>query len=222
MGLDDFMDLGDEESQTSKSKSSRSTTSSSSSFDELTKYDNWVKEEDGEVHRRGPLGYASRDEYDDTFKGDVDPHGSLFKYFLPMFPHIEPERKYDVGSRYNISTLPPGTVTCICSRNQKLKKIPREMVMLDSGSTEKEDCIETLSERFGFEVDGETEVYMFMFCATRHIAKMAMADEFADNWDLDNRDRVLKAVYGESYTQRFREKDTGELDLKHLDHISEW
>lgn len=61
-----------------------------------------------------------------------------------------------------------------------------------------------------------------MFAKMRHVVKMAMGGEFVDNWKLEDKDRVLKAVYGESWTQRFREKDTGERDLKHLDEIKEW
>lgn len=215
MGLDDFMDLDVDEKDTSESENT------ATSEPELLKYDSWTKDADGDLEKRGLYGYESREEYKDTIVGELETHGDLFKYHLPIFPHIEPSKEYERGNRYNRET-DRTTVTCVSHNMTELHRVNREVIMLDTGHTEKENCLETLSNRFGFEVEPTTEVHMYFFACMRHIVKMAMGDEFVDSWNLDNKDRVLKAVYGETWTQKFREKNTGERDLKHTDHIKEW
>lgn len=222
MGLEDFMDMGDDSESSSQSGSnSGSTNSSSGGESKLLKYDNWVKGDDGKPERRGPYGYSDRDELDSTIDGDMEEHGDMFKYNLPIFPHITLNPSYEQGMRYNMSESFK-TVTCVSSVQTELRTVNREMIMLDCGTTEKDECISTLEERFGEDVEPTTEVCLYIFAKMRHVVKMAMGGEFVDDWSLEDKDRVLKAVYDESYTQRFREKNTGEHDLKHLDHIEEW
>lgn len=216
------MDMSDDSESSSKSTdNSNEQSSDSGGTSKLLKYDNWVKGDDGKPQRRGPYGYESRDELEDTNVGELTGHEDLFKSNLPIFPHITTPPGYERGKRYDMSDMKT-TVTCVSKTQAELRTINREIIMLDSGSTEKQDCMESLEQRFGTEVQPTTEVCLHMFAKMRHVVKMAMGGEFVDNWKLEDKDRVLKAVYGESWTQRFREKDTGERDLKHLDEIKEW
>jgi len=181
---------------------------------------------DDEISVEGPDGdtrtvESDREELEDTIEGNMEEHGKMFKYYLPIFPHITQSPEYDRGKRYDMSESFK-TVTCVSVTRTELRAVNREMVMLDCGTTEKEECMETLSDRFGEDVEPTTEVSLHIFAKMRHVVKMAMGGEFVDDWSLSDKDRVFKAIYGESYTQRFREKDTGEKDLKHIDEIEEW
>jgi len=216
------MDIGDDnESSSSPNTTDSNNSSTSGSESKLLRHDNWVKGEDGKPQRRGPYGYGDREELEDTIEGDMEEHGDMFKYYLPIFPHITQSPEYERGKRYNMSESFK-TVTCVSVTRTELRAVNREMVMLDCGSTEKKQCMETLSDRFGEDVEPTTEVSLHIFAKMRHVVKMAMSGEFVDDWNLTCKDRVMKAVYGESWTQRFREKDTGEKDLKHIDEIEEW
>lgn len=216
------MDMGDDgESSSTSNTTSNSQSDESGSESKLLKYDNWVKGDDGKPERRGPYGYSDREELEDTIEGNMEEHGKMFKYYLPIFPHITQSPEYDRGKRYDMSESFK-TVTCVSATRTELRAVNREMVMLDCGTTEKEECMETLSDRFGEDVEPTTEVSLHIFAKMRHVVKMAMGGEFVDDWSLSDKDRVFKAIYGESYTQRFREKDTGQKDLKHIDEIEEW
>jgi hypothetical protein len=215
MGLDNFMDIDVDEDDTSESIDEPEDESP------LDKHDNWTRDEQGNLKRRGPYGYSDREEYEDTIKGELNTHGDQFKYHLPIFPQIEIEERYNRGDRYkHDNSFKP--VSCIAYHTLPLYKVNREVIMLDTGHTEKEECLRILSERFGREVTPKTEVHLYIFAYMRHIVKMGMAGEFTDGFGLEEKDRVLKAVYDEAYTQRFREKDTGESDLRHGDEIKEW
>lgn len=220
MGLDDFMDL-DTESESSGSSSSSTKQNPSEVSGDLSNSDKWVKEEDGTLKSKGPYGYSDREEYEDTIEGKLELHGDLFKYHLPIFPHIEYNQEYTRGQRYNRADS-YSTVTCVAHHQIELRKINREVIMLDAGHSEKEECLDILKNRFDEGVGPDTEVHLYFFAMVRHIVKMGISDEFVADWGLESQDRVIKAVYGEAFTQRFRENDTGHTDLKHIDHMKEW
>lgn len=217
MGLDDFMDLDTSEEQ----EESASNSQDEQNHSQLLKFDNWVLDENGEPSSRGLFGYKDDNTYKETIVGELQRHGDLFKYNLPIFPHIELEDKYERGKRYRLENNKE-VHSCISHIAVPLCKINREMVMLDTGELQKEKCVEVLSDRFSEDVGPSTEVHLYFFAMMRHVVKMAASDTFVDDWSLEDRDRVLKAVYREAYTQDFREKDTGERDLRHMDEIPEW
>lgn len=169
----------------------------------------------------GPYGYSSIEEYENTVTGHIEKHGNLFKYNLPIFPVIQHKEVYDTESRY---TLGKGKtiVSCVSSNIAVLGNIPRDIIMLDTGEVEKEKCIDVLSDRFGTDVSPDTNVTLSMFSRVRHIVKMAMGDSMTDDWSLKQKDHILKSIYEESYTQRFRKSEDVDEELKKTDDIDEW
>jgi len=206
MGLDDFMDL-DSETKKSYTKSEDDNEESSTQKEVTSK--------------SGPYGYSSFDEYEDTINGTVEQDEELFKYKLPIYPHITLFSAAKPGKRYTRSR-DQKKVVCLYHENTQLKSIPRELLMLDTGECERELCIDAISDRVGEDVDPSTSVNLYMFGHTRHIVKMAIGDSMTDNWNLNNIDHVLKSIYNESYTQEFRKRDTVDDKLKSIDHIDEW
>jgi hypothetical protein len=222
MGLEDFIDTDNTSSNNSESTERRTDTSQETqSKSKLGGHDAWSKEGSGELTRKGPYGYPTWDEYYDTIDGKVEKREDLFKYKLPVFPRITKRQECSQNQRYELA---PGNniVTCVSATSSALQNLGREMIMLCCGSTEKDECIDVLESRFRCEVDLTTKVWLHMFSRVRHVTKMAMTDEFVDEWSLNDKDRALKAIYGESYTQQFREKDTGKTDLKHINDMDSW
>jgi len=213
MGLEEFMDIesGDSESSESKDKSKHST--------DITEKDGITQYEDGDVGPRGPYGYEKIDDYENTIVGEIDTHGSLFKYHMPIFPHIENEDKYNQGDRYGGISGHQG-VSCVSKVKITLVKINREMIMLDTGQTSKENCLKVLEDRFDESVGPDHEVYLYIFAKTRNLVKMALGDEQTERIGAHGKDEILKAVYDETYTRQFRKKDSGETKLHH--HIEKW
>jgi len=214
MGLDDFMNVDG----ASKSSSSSSTSSSESQLDEL---DNFNRDDDGNISRNGPYGYSSYDEYEDTIKSDIAHGEELFKFKLPIYPHIDLDLGVDAGSRYTRS-IDQKTVICLSHEVKQIKSVPRELIMLDTGECEKQLCMGALSDRVDTDINPESELHVYMFAHTRHLVKMAVGDSIIDDWSLESKDHMLKAIYNESYTQKFRKSDSVNSDLKSIDHIDEW
>lgn len=219
MGLDNLID--DEENESSNQTTKKSNKSKTSS-----KTDNFTSPR-LTSSSTGPYGYESKEKWENTFEGDIKLHGDLFKYRLPIFSHIENEKIYNFGSRYKLMSsgdvmITGGPTACIYMRKIVLSNIPRELIMLDTGQTEKKDCYDVFEERFNEEVHDETSVYLYMFMQTRHITKMAIGDEQVDSWSTYPVDQQLKAIYDESYTQRFREAAGGPPNLKHTNQIGIW
>jgi hypothetical protein len=169
----------------------------------------------------GPYGYPSFEEYEDTVTGHIEKHGDLFKYRLPIFPVIEHKEIYDTESRYTIGPE-EAIVSCVSSNIRVLSNIPRDIIMLDTGEVEKQECMDVLSERFGTEVSPDMNVTLSMFSQVRQIVKMAIGDSMTDDWSLKQKDHVLKSIYDESYTQRFRNSSDIDEKLKKTDHIGNW
>jgi len=212
MGLDEFMDI---ESTSSDSTKENDNETSITDKDGITKYD------DGDIGSRGPIGYQDFDEYRSTIDGEVEIHGSLFKYKMPIFPHIENKEKYSQESRYKLKNEMQD-VSCVSSGKTSLGNLSRELIMLDTGETDKQMCLDVLEKRFGNRPKPSTTVVVYFFSKVRHVAKMAIADEKTDNWTSPNKDEVIKAIYDETYTQRFSKTDGNDYEHKHWNHIEEW
>lgn len=206
MGLDDFMDL---DSETKKSYTESEDDNEESSNETVVK------------SKGGPYGYSSFDEYEDTIVGELNQDEKLFKYNLPIYPHIMLSSFPQPGKRYTRSE-DKKKVICLSHEPKQLKSIPREILMIDTGECERKLCIDAVSDRVDEDVDPSTTVNLYMFAHTRHIVKMAIGDSMTDDWSLKQKDHVLKSIYNESYTQRFRKKNTVDEKLKHIDHIDQW
>ena len=206
MGLDDFMDLG---SETKKSYTK------SEDNDEESSNETEIKS------KGGPYGYSSYDEYEETINGYITQNDELFKFKLPIYPHIDIDLDATPGTRYTRS-VDQKKVICLSDEIKQLKSVPREIIMLDTGECEKQLCMDVLSDRVSMDIDPESELHIYMFAHTRHLVKMAIGDSMVDNWNLKNTDHILKSIYNESYSQRFRKKDTVDEKLKSIDHIDEW
>lgn len=206
-------------------------------LEEFVDIDTSEPEEDSETETEsieavnsGPYGYSSFEEYEDTVTGHIEKHGDLFKYRLPIFSVINYKEVYNTGSRY---TLGPekAIISCISSEITKLGDIPRDVIMLDTGQVEKQDCIDVLSNRFEQEISTnqldreitpDANVTLSTFNYVRHVVKMALGDSMTDDWTLKQKDHVLKSIYNESYTQEFRESKEIDGKLKKTDHIGDW
>jgi len=213
MGLDDFMDIEADSTDNTSNQNTEDTSDKS----ELADKENF--RDDGTQY--GPLGYESVDEYRATIAGQINWEGKLYKYQLPIFPQIELEDKYSESARYEAFKRKQ-IITCATKQRMRLCDIPRDVIMLDTGEVEKDECISALEDRFDQNITPGSTVFLYFFTQTRHIAKMAIGDSLTDDWSLKNKDKVLKAIYDESYTQEFRKRDDVEDELKHIDYISPW
>lgn len=214
MGLDNLID--EEEQNNQQTSSSTSTKRSLTDFAEPDIRENV-----------GLYGYESKEDVRKTIEGKLTPHDDQFKYHMPIFPHIERNKEYNFGSRYKLNIpngmiLISGTVSCIYMRNVTLSSIPRELIMLDTGNTEKEKCYSVLQDRFNEEVSDDTTVCLHIFIRTKHTTKIALGDEQSNKLSTYPIERILKAVYGESWTSQFRATETGISDTKHPDQIGIW
>jgi len=207
------MDIEPNDSESSSSKSETDSSNDITDKPGITKY------KDGDVGPRGPHGYEKIDDYRNTIVGDIDTHGDMFKYHLPIFPHIENEDKYNRGDRYGGISGHQG-VSCVSKQETSLVKINREMIMIDTGKTSKDDCLSVLKERFDESVGPDHKVYLYIFAKTRNLVKMALGDELTETIGVHGKDEILKGVYGETYTRQFRKMNDGETKLTH--HIEEW
>lgn len=207
MGLEEFLDQDD-------------TKNSSTTSETTDKDDNHTDDGDTESST-GPYGYPSFDEYEQTIDGHVERVGDLFKYQLPVFPELRMDATCEHGLRYTLGDE-EAIVSCITSGVRPLNSIPRDVIMLDTGEVEKEACMDVLSNRFSTEVTDSTQVRLYMFAYVRHISKMAMGDSMTDDWSLEKKDHVLKAIYNESYTQRFRKANGVDDKLKGTFEIPQW
>jgi hypothetical protein len=229
MGLEDFMDMSggsdndgeDEQSGTSSQRSTTSGAETTSREEKLLKRDNWIRDEDGKVRPRGPYGYSTRDEYNKTVKGEVVGEDVQFKHKAPIMTRIDDREPLEEGARYKHRKA-HAHCNCIMSERRELQEIPRECVMLDTGEPEKSDALDVLEDRMGFRPEDGDEVTLTVFINTRHAVKIALGEGEIDQFGAYSKDNILKAVHGEAYTQRFREKD-GELrDVRHTDEIQMW
>lgn len=205
MGLEDFTDSSSSSTNTSteKQKSKSKTTVDT-----------------GEHKQYGPFGYETFEDYEETIEElDFEVDEGLMKFRMPIFPMITTEDCMSVKTRYKIKPMMK-KFSCISSQKLKLYQIPREMVMLDAGQTEIDNCLEALSERFNQDVTPETEVWFNILTHTRSCVKLALGNETAGDVSTYKRDEILKAVYNEAYTRQFR---SNYLDnMKSVTDIEPW
>lgn len=182
MALDDFMDIDSGESGSSSGSSSGSTQSTDKGSN-LTDRPNFQRTPDGSVRRTGALGFSSIESFDDTKKGDFATEELNAKFWFPMFTHILPEKAYEVGNRYTLKVYKDEEhskvrhmtgISCYDVTETQLNRIPREVVMLDTGEHEKEAVLDVLTERFGHTVEPTDTVFIHHFSDYISLAQTAI------------------------------------------------
>lgn len=205
MGLEDFTD---------------SSSSSTNTSTEKEKDSSKATVDTGEPKQYGPFGYETFEDYEETVEElDFEVDEGLMKFRMPIFPMITTEDYMSVKTRYIIKPMMK-KFSCISSQNLKLYQIPREMVMLDTGQTEIDSCLKVLSERFDKDVTPETEVWFNILTHTRSCVKLALGNETAGDISAFRKDEILKAVYNEAYTRRFRSDYIN--NMKSVTDIEPW
>lgn len=220
MGLDDFMDL-DENSESNNRKQTNNNTEL-----ELNSY---KKSTDNKIQPKGPIGFTSIEDYEDTINGSIEIPDNLIKSEMPIFPHIVHEddiSELDMNgqaytNRFIINN--EAETACVISYTiSPLDSVPRELLMIDTGKVVQSECLNVLSERTGRELSWEDTVYVLILGKTVNLAKLAIANSETDNLNTHTRKKILKAVYGSSYAHALiddTEPDVSSLDIT---SISEW
>lgn len=205
MGLDDFTDSSNSSAKTS-SKEQKSNSKETIGTREHKQY--------------GPYGYQTFKSYEDKVEQlDFKVNEGLIKFRMPIFPMITLDNVMQTNGNYQIKPMMK-KYSCISSEKVNLHQIQRDIVMVDTGKTELEDCLNTLSERFGIEVTPKTEVWLNMLSHTRSVVKLALGNEATGDVSSHKTDEILKAVYGEAYTRRFRSNYV--TDMKKHTEIKPW
>lgn len=226
MGLDDF--LGQESSTESKSTTTESSQSSES--DESVSFDSDIHQKpdpESDKDLRAPIGFGSLEDYEDTRKGEFITHELNTKYWYQMFTHILPEQEYDIGGRYLMKvfksedeqrTWEVSTITCVSVSETQLYKIPREVVMMDTGEYRKEEALDTLSDRFGYEVSPKDTVSLHFFTKWRGIVEGAMISSEIEKVNNGTIERLTRAfMHSSEY------KYTNQYDrLPNRNNIGKW
>lgn len=142
-------------------------------------------DEHGTIRVDAPLGFTNLDDFRAQVKGEHTFDANNTKFYMPMFVHITTEDKFQPGERWILRCSGAGylpywshyTASVVSSQKQKLRTIPREVAMLDTGEVEFKSVKHTYEERFGTGVDGDTEVYVNIFAKAQHTARMAVANK---------------------------------------------
>lgn len=196
MALDDFMD-DDTSSSTEKvtpdvSTQKEDTTSTSSTDSEWNEKDtsknfyrrSYLQTEDGNVKPRGPIGYDTRENFEETKVDDFETHEINPKFWQTLYPHIAGDKIYNVGDRFQLKVWKDNDKkkvyrvranTCVTVEERQLNTIPRELVMLDTNSITKEAALEVLSERLGYGVEPTDTVHIHYFADWMAMAAGAIA-----------------------------------------------
>lgn len=209
MALDDFMDFDNDDTDTS----SESETSSNETDEQTT-----------QLAPKGPHGYETYEDYKDTIDGEIPTDYDLIKYSMPIFPEITRNVEYECGTRYRDSEKKT-PIACVLSQQTTVENIPRELLMIDTGETEKQECMNTLSDRFDLDVDASTEVILNIFLKTRHVVKLAMSSSINKSVSTQNRSLIAKAIYNESYSDHLQSQLNDEMSSeqqKAINDIQEW
>lgn len=209
MGLDEFMDIPSDDNESSSEDESETTE---------------TEEKTQNIGPKGPNGYETFEEYRNTVNGEISTDYDMIKYSMPIFPVITQDDEYDTGTRYKDSEKKTPTA-CVLSQDTQVSDIPRELLMLDTGKTSKDKCMNVLSDRFNADVQDTTEVVLNIFLKTRHVVKLAMSNAVNESVDTQSTSVIMKAVYNEMYAQHLQSMLDDELTQeqeKTIMEIQEW
>lgn len=211
MALDDFFDTEDGSSGNSSNNTNTANKKKSSNKTEnkLEQSPRYYRDSNGKLKQKGPIGFGSHEDYEETVLGELNTEEVNTKFWYQMFTHILGEESYEVGGRYKLKVYKSpernkihtyATITCFAVTETQLKRIPREVVMMDTGRFEKQDALELLSERLGYDVSPTDTVFMHHFCKWQGVAKGSMISENLESVNLKDITRLTKAfMYGDQY-----------------------
>lgn len=209
MALDDFMDISSDDNESTSEDESKTTE---------------TEEKTQNISPKGPNGYETIEDYKNTIDGEINTDYDMIKYSMPIFPVITETEEYDTGTRYKDSEKKTPTA-CVLSQHTQVSDISRELLMLDTGKTSKDECMSVLSDRFNANVEDTTEVVLNIFLKTRHVVKLAMSNTVNESVNTQNRSVIMKAVYNEMYAQHLQSMLDDELTQeqeKTIMEIQEW
>jgi len=214
MGLDDFVD-GDSSTSTETvtpdvNTTESDTTSTSSTDSEWNQKDqtgqfyrrSYKQTEDGNIVPRGPVGYETQDDFEETKTKDLKTTEINPKFWYAMYPHVLPEQTWSSGDRLSAIVYQSEdqsgvyrhrSVTCVVSVEKELRTIPREVIMLDTGEVTKQEALETLSERFGHTVEPTDMVTLHFFADWMGMAASVMATNNLDSVRTHQLEDIQKA-----------------------------
>lgn len=139
----------------------------------------------GTIRMSGPLGFKDRDSWKAQLQGEYTFDANNTKFYAPFFVHITADEQFKPGQRWVLRCSGAGylpmwnhyVASVVSSEKMKLSVVPREVAMLDTGEIEFQSVKHTYEERFGTDVDGNTEVYVNVFAKSQHTARMAVANK---------------------------------------------
>ena len=222
MALDDFMDI-DSDSKESKPTQDNSTEKLAIS-DNIEDYDNFYLN-NGKLIRRGLLGYDTMGSFEDTQKDNLVFNELLVKFWYPVFPHTAGSKLTEVGNRHSMRIVTEDGkchrvtgVTCFDISEIQLKKIPREVIMLDTGEYEKQEALATLSDRYGYEVSPTDTVHLHHFGSYKALAQSAIVNTQINRFGNKEYAMLTESAMREGKLRELRQR----FDEKHITDIKEW
>jgi len=223
MALDDFMDI-DSESNNTESTQDNSKEELPIS-DNIEDYDNFYLE-DGKLIRRGLLGFNTMESFDDTKKEQLEFNELLVKFWYPVFPHTAGNKLTEVGNRHQMLVVTgddrtchrANGITCFDITETELRKIPREVIMLDTGEYEKEEVLATLSERYGYDVTPTSTVFLHHFGSYRAMAQSAIVNTEIDRFGNREYAMLTESALRPNKLKSLRKR----FGKKYITDIPEW
>jgi len=219
MGLDDF--FGDSSNSDDKSKNKPQ------KKEKKEEYPRHHRGDQGYLVPNGPYGFQTHEDYKDTIVGEMKTHIKNPKYLYQVFPHVLDEQLHEPGERYKLivyqtqdmeSVWVYDTITCISVSETQLYRIPREALMLDTARTDKQESLDVLSERFGYEVGPKDTVHIHHFCKPLGVTKAAGLSEVENQSTLDKIEIMVKGFIHSSEYQKLDEYD----DFEGVTSIDKW
>lgn len=238
MGLDDFMNIDSDSSTDSENNSSSSDDSSETDGDyefDFSHRPEYCMGDDGTWQHKGRVGYKSQSSFADTVDHDqdIDIRPSM-KHLMPIFTHLSTEKQADVGVRYRTTPRVIGSdedyphhpvekdITCIGAEKVKVEDMPREIMMLEVGETNQDECIGALEEELDIEIDKDTELWLHTFAKITEIARVAIADEETEGEHVNDKVHTVKDLIGHRVTMDRAYSDKYPNDLKRSYEIDLW
>lgn len=146
------------------------------------------------MERQGAMSDFTVADLEQTKTGNINIERDTIKYHLPMFALVTHEPEFKQGNRYQLkhdkdaprASWHNKVVSCTGCHATSLGKLNKEMVMLVSGTTDKQKALEYIDSKFSEDVSGETSVYVsyMLDCMfTRDLAQGGEQFRAGDNID---------------------------------------
>ena len=163
----------------------------------------------GTIRVDAPIGFSDLDDFRKQVKGEYTFDANNVKFYMPMFVHITTEDKFQPGERWIMRCSGAGylpywshyTASVVSSQKQKLRTVPREVAMLDTGEVEFKSVKLTYEERFGTDVDGDTEVFVNIFAQAKHTARMAVANKVYQKDGTVDSLRLHRGIFSQTWLE---------------------